>query len=282
MTETVSYINNSLKDLYPPGEIRSFIRLIIEHVCGLQPYQYLAGKGNELSGTKKEEIRQIVERLKQSEPIQYVLGITDFYGLTFNVNPSVLIPRPETEELVDRIVNEQRGKALRILDIGTGSGCIAIALSRNLPESEVLALDVSEAALLTARENNLLNKATVSFIQADVLSPEQLMTVLPASFDVLVSNPPYVLDAEKALMEANVLMHEPAQALFVPDDDPLLFYRAIVRLGKEKLSRGGFMYLEINAQCGGDTVALLQEEGYVDVELIRDLQGKDRMIKARR
>jgi release factor glutamine methyltransferase len=282
MTETLAYINNSLKELYPPGEIRSFIGLIMDHVCGLQTYQVLMGKGKELSATQTHAVRQIVERLKREEPIQYILGKTSFGGLNFLVDRRVLIPRPETEELVAFIVKEQDGKKVRILDIGTGSGCIAVALAHNLPGSDVVAVDVSEDALERAAENARINKAGVSFIQTDILLPQQAAQDIASTFDLIVSNPPYVQESEKATMGKNVLLYEPLQALFVADSDPLAFYRAIARFSEKKLRDDGVLYFEINALFGRETLDLLTEEGYAKTELIRDLSGKDRIIKARK
>jgi release factor glutamine methyltransferase len=280
MTETIAYINHTLKDLYPRGEIKSFTRVIANYVCGLQPHQLLMCKSKELSGTEKKEIERIVERLRQWEPIQYILGETTFYGLRFLVNPFVLIPRPETEELVDLILKESTGKRLRVLDIGTGSGCIAVALSRHLPDAEVVAVDISEEALQTAGANNRANHTAVSFIQTDILSTERAKEEIRGTFDLIVSNPPYVMEREKDLMGKNVLLYEPEQALYVPDNDPLLFYRKIARFGRDKLNKGGSLHVEINAQCGNETVCLLQQEGYKKVELKRDISGRDRMIRA--
>ena len=295
MTETISYINNSLKDFYPTGEIKGFTRLIMEHVCGLQPYQLLLGKGNELSDKEKTEIKEIVERLKKAEPIQYILGFADFYGYEFNVTPSVLIPRPETAELVNKIKNDQKTTSpLRILDIGTGSGCIAISLAKQLKQVEVYAMDISDDALIVAKQNAKKLQADIRFIQADILSTsifdsfrEKFQFLSKESrnpseygFNIIVSNPPYIMEKEKTEMEANVLNHEPHLALFVSNDDPLLFYRTIARFGKQSLSRNGLLYLEINAQCGNETKAMLKTEGYKHIELIQDFYGKDRIIKA--
>jgi release factor glutamine methyltransferase len=280
MTETIAYINHTLKDLYLPGEIKSFTRLIADRVCGLQPHQLLMYKSKELSDTEKKEIRKIVERLRQWEPIQYILGETTFYGLRFLVNPFVLIPRPETEELADHILKECTGQKIRVLDIGTGSGCIAVTLSKYLPDAEVVAVDISKEALQTAGANNRANHTDVSFIQTDILAAEQAKEDIRGTFDVIVSNPPYVMEWEKDRMEKNVLLYEPEQALYVPDDDPLLFYRKIACFARDKLNKGGSLYLEINAQCGNETVCLLQREGYKKVEIRQDLSGKDRMIKA--
>lgn len=280
MIETVDYIKNSLKDIYPPGEIGSFTRLILEQVCGLKPHNLLFCKDKQLSETEKSTIRQIVERLKVQEPIQYVLGTADFYGQSFFVNPSVLIPRPETEELVERVILDYEDKEVKILDVGTGSGCIGITLKRHLKNSEIIAVDISAPALETARKNARHLGAPVIFIRTDILSLEKSDLNIPFIFDVIVSNPPYVKNSEKACMEKNVLDHEPHQALFVPNDDPLIFYRQIARLGKKKLKKEGRLYFEINAQCGPAMQEMLEHEGYKEIELFQDIFGKDRIIKA--
>lgn len=295
MTDTIAYIQQSLKDLYPKNEILSFTRLIMEEICGIPPHHLLFGKGKELSDTEKLEIKEIIEQLKKYKPLQYILGKTDFYGRTFRVGPSVLIPRPETEELIEQILNDlkagndlksegdQKGEGSRpltILDIGTGSGCIAVTLAKEWPEADVIATDVSQEALETARENARRLHAPVTFVRTDILSLEKAEADIPFSFDLIVSNPPYVTEREKAEMEPNVLEYEPSLALFVSNDDPLLFYRAIARFGKKKLKKGGRLYFEINASYGPETVGLLEEEGYRQVRLLRDLSDHDRMIKA--
>ncbi len=317
MTETVAYIRNSLKDIYPPGETQALVRLIMERVCGLSTYQLLLGKDKELSDTEKFKIKEIVEGLRLYKPIQYLLGIADFYGMEFKVTPDVLIPRPETAELVERIITDYRSQAPRILDIGTGSGCIAISLAKHLPRAEVAAVDISPEALTVAEENARLNQVSVSFLELDILSEgnpsfmqgklkfhveetkvshkenksftymkpkshtEETTASFIGNFNCIVSNPPYIMDKEKATMEANVLENEPHMALFVPDDDPLLFYRAIARFGQRHLMEGGHLYFEINALCGKETVAMLPQENYTEVELIQDLYGKDRIVKAK-
>lgn len=280
MIETVDYIKNSLKEIYPPAEIGSFTRLILEKICGLKPHNLLFCKDKQLSETEKSKIWQIVERLKAEEPIQYVLGTADFYGQSFFVNPSVLIPRPETEELVERIILDYENKEVKILDAGTGSGCIGISLKRHLKKAEIIAADISAAALETARRNARHQGTPVTFIRTDLLSLAKSDLNIPFIFDVIVSNPPYVKNSEKAYMEKNVLDYEPHQALFVPDDDPLIFYRQIARLGKKKLKKEGRLYFEINAQCGPATKELLENEGYREIELFQDIFGKDRIIKA--
>lgn len=281
MTETIAYIRDSLKDLYPPGETQAFLRLIMEQVCGLQPYQLLLGKGKDLSDTEKSKIKEIVEGLRQHKPIQYLIGTADFYGMEFKVTPSVLIPRPETAELVERIIRDYDGQSPRILDIGTGSGCIAIALAKHIPESRVTAIDISPEALRVADENARSNRVHVSLIRQDILHMKTNESFLEDTrWDCIVSNPPYIMDREKADMEANVLENEPHLALFVPDNDPLLFYKAIARLGQERLAPNGRLYFEINARKGLETVAMLRQENYKDIELIADMYGRDRMITA--
>ncbi len=198
------------------------------------------------------------------EPIQYIFGKTDFYGFEFLVNPSVLIPRPETEELVELIVHDYAKKSIDILDVGTGSGCIAITLRRLLKKAQVSALDISPEALKIAKRNAGINRVQLTFYE----------------FDVIVSNPPYVMEKEKAEMEKNVLDYEPSLALFVPDDNPLLFYNNIARFAEQKLKKKGYLYFEINAQMGEAVVNMLRMMEFKNVELIQDLSGKDRFVKA--
>lgn len=281
MTETIVYIKNSLKDLYSPSEVNGMVRLIMEKVCHIPPHHYLTGRDTVVPENEKKRIKKITEHLRRMEPIQYILGIADFYSLEFEVDSSVLIPRPETEELVDLIIREHAGTKMNILDIGTGSGCIAITLARHLKEAKVTAIDISTEALGIAERNALKNNTPVTFIHTDILTPEKAGADIPGPFDLIVSNPPYIKELEKKEMETNVLGYEPHLALFVPDDDPLLFYRNIARFGKRKLKKGGWLYFEINALHGRDTAGMLQGEGYENIELIRDLSGKDRIIKAR-
>lgn len=279
MTETIAYIKKSLDTCYPPNEISSLVRLIMEDVCGILPHQLLLGKGKELSDTEKEQVKQITERLKKAEPIQYILGEALFYGLTFRVTPAVLIPRPETEELVELILRDCKGSKARLLDIGTGSGCIAVALACHLKEAQVHALDISPEALVIAKENARSNQVTISFQEADILSIRE--NPFGQKFNTIVSNPPYITEREKADMEPNVLTHEPHLALFVPNDDPLLYYRAIARLGKTWLQTDGSLYFEINAQYGSQTAKMLEAEGYHAIEIIQDISHKERIVKAR-
>lgn len=280
MTETVAYIQNTLKDYYPLSEIKAFIRLIMERVCDIQPHQFLLCKDKELSEKEKSQIYNIVERLTKYEPIQYIFGKTDFYGFEFEVNPSVLIPRPETEELVELIVRDYpQRKELDILDVGTGSGCIAITLKKLLNKSQLYALDVSEEALKTAKRNAIHNRAPITFFQGDILNPSETADSIEEEFDIIVSNPPYIMEKEKAAMEANVLDYEPSLALFVPDDNPLLYYHRITMFAEQKLKKKGYLYFEINEQMGEQVVNMLRMMEFKSIELIQDLSGKDRFVK---
>ena len=280
MTETVAYIQNTLKDYYPLSEIKAFTRLIMERVCDIQPHQFLLCKDKELSEKEKSQIHNIVERLTTYEPIQYIFGKTDFYGFEFEVNPSVLIPRPETEELVELIVRDYpKRKELEILDVGTGSGCIAITLKKLLNKSQVYALDVSEEALKTAKRNAIRNRAPITFFQKDILTPSETADSIEEEFDIIVSNPPYIMEKEKADMEANVLDYEPSLALFVPDDNPLLYYHRITLFAEQKLKKKGYLYFEINSQMGEQVVSMLRMMEFKSIELIQDLSGKDRFVK---
>ncbi|MDR2389344.1 MAG: peptide chain release factor N(5)-glutamine methyltransferase [Tannerellaceae bacterium] len=282
MTETIAYINHSLEDVYPPGEIRSLTRLILEQVCGLPPYLLPVSKDKELSKAQKDAVYRIVERLKRWEPIQYILGETTFCGLTFRLTPQVLIPRPETEEMVERILGDYAGQRPTVLDIGTGSGCIAVSLAHNLPGAQVTALDISGDALCIAAENARRNQTQVSFLQADVLAVGATTEAIAGRFDLIVANPPYVKASEKTCMQKNVLLYEPPPALYVSDRDPLVFYRAIARLSQKKLKENGALFVEINAQMGKETTLALKEAGFGSILLLRDITGKDRFITARR
>ena len=279
-----TYIYEQLQTLYPPEEIRGFVRLIYTSVCGLSYNQQILCKDNEIPDIEKKQIFKIVDRLKKMEPLQYILGETEFYGFPLKVNPSVLIPRPETEELVDRIIktahvaSESNSSSSRILDIGTGSGCIAIALSENFPNATVIAIDISDDALRTAKNNAQRNKSSIQLIRADILHTEEALSLCPEKFDLIVSNPPYVKEDEKASMSRNVLDYEPPVALFVPTGTPLIFYEAIADFALQRLNPGGMMYFEINQLCATQTVEMLQKKGFTKTETLRDLSGKKRFI----
>ncbi|WP_321438956.1 peptide chain release factor N(5)-glutamine methyltransferase [uncultured Bacteroides sp.] len=271
------HIKQSLAGMYPDSEIRSFTKIIFTEVFHFKMLDIYMGKDINLSANQMAELDEILTRLQKYEPIQYILGHTNFHGMNFHVTSAVLIPRPETEELVALIIKENPDSG-RILDIGTGSGCIAISLSKNLPQSQIFSWDISEEALLVARENNRILGTSVSFKQVNVLE------YLPdgETFDVIVSNPPYVTDSEKGEMEKNVLNWEPSLALFVPDENPLLFYRKIAELGLQLLTPDGKIYFEINQAFGKETAGMLFMLGYRDVEIIKDLSGRDRIVKALR
>ena len=266
---------------YDTGEAKAIARMLYEVRYGLSLSDLLMGRDADVP---QQELQQLTERLEQHEPIQYVLGQTDFCGRTFKVSPAVLIPRPETEELCQWVTTKVRDSAcndaaLSILDVGTGSGCIAITLAAELPEAKVTAWDISEDALLVACENALLNGVTVDFELQDVLLAT---AAAQQTKDIIISNPPYICNKERATMEANVLEHEPHQALFVPDDDPLLFYRAIAKLGQQTLIHDGWLYFEINPLFAGQLAQLLSSMSYRDIEIKTDQFGKQRMIRARK
>ena len=269
----------ALEDQYPETESTSFFNLLAEDILRLKRIDVATNLYAVVSGKKHERFLNALKRLKQNEPIQYVLGKTEFYGLPFKVNNHVLIPRPETEELVDWILkSNDKAESVNILDIGTGSGCIAIALAKKMPNNTVYALDVSDAALKVAQENAELNEVDINFIAEDILKVDSM----DVKFNIIVSNPPYVREQEKEQMQANVVDYEPHEALFVKNNDALLFYRAIAVMAKENLHEGGALYFEINEFLGEETKSLLSDSGFSKVELKKDMSGKDRMIKATR
>ena len=279
MHPIVHEIRDALSGIYPPSEALSLAKMLLVEVFDFSTLELYGGKDKEISGKRRDVLDEMIRRLKKNEPIQYIIGVESFCGLTFEVNPSVLIPRPETQELVGWIVGDCEGKeACRILDIGTGSGCIPVSLAHRLPKAELESWDISEDALQVARRNAERNGVEVLFRQKDVLkaSPDE------ARYDVIVSNPPYIAEKEKVDMEANVLDWEPSIALFVPDEDPLLFYRTIAQLGCRMLKEGGALYFEINRAYGQETIQMLEAMGYKEIELRKDSWGNDRMMKAER
>ena len=278
MNPIVAHIRQSLRELYPPEELRALSMMICCDLLGLDALDIYMGKDITLSESKERELENIIFRLQKNEPIQYVCGFAQFGERKFKVAPGVLIPRPETAELVDLVVTENP-HARHILDIGTGSGCIAISLDKRLPQAAVEAWDVSEAALAIARENNRLLDARVDFRLHDVFETPVCEDCL---FDIMVSNPPYVTEREKQEMDANVLDWEPELALFVPDDDPLRYYRRIALLGQSLLMPGGKLYFEINQAYGCGTAQMLEEYHYHDVRIVKDFFGKDRIVTANR
>lgn len=276
MRDTLRKLREILRPLYGNGETEAIIRIMFHYLKGWNTVDIIMHEDASLSPFIKSEIDAILKRLVKHEPIQYITGEARFHGMEMKVTPDVLIPRPETDELVDIIVSDAgETEDLRVLDIGTGSGCIAIALARSLRFPTVTAVDISDAALAVARENASNLKANISFIKEDILtdSPEGI-------FDIIVSNPPYIDESEKSGMEPNVLDYEPKIALFVPDNNPLLFYKRIAEIAVRKLSPAGKLYFEINPRHADELSRYLTDCGFDDVQVIRDSFGKLRFIKA--
>lgn len=270
-----------LADVYDPSEIEAITLLVLSDLLDTTKAKLKAFPETEISFQQAEKLAHIVNEAITGKPIQYILGHTEFYGLAFRVNPSVLIPRPETEELVQWIIESVKTSdqpVNNILDIGTGSGCIAITLKNQNPNIELFAIDISSEALKTAQSNAELNKAPVNFIEADILNFNPSIQ-LP-QFDIIVSNPPYVTETDKQQMHQNVTGFEPHTALFVPETDPLLFYVAIADFAKERLTVNGQLFFEINESYGKETVEMLANKGFRNIELRQDLPGRDRMVKA--
>lgn len=265
----------TLEPLYGNGEARAITDYVLDVCFGLSKADILCGAVEEMTAEKTAELNKIFGRLMEGEPVQYVLGRAEFCGRWFSVRPGVLIPRPETEELCAWITADSKASASpKVLDIGTGSGCIAITLQLDMPESKVTAWDISADALDVAHENAQQLGANVNFVKLDALNAKP-----EGEWDVIVSNPPYICEKEKKDMAVNVLEHEPHTALFVPDADPLLFYRAITRLAVQTLSKGGRLYFEINPIYADDTCRMMRAEGMTAVELRSDMYGKQRMAK---
>ena len=265
----------TLEPLYGNGEARAITDYVLDVCFGLSKADILCGAVDEMTAEKTAELNKIFNRLTKGEPVQYVLGRAEFCGRWFSVRPGVLIPRPETEELCAWITADSKASASpKVLDIGTGSGCIAITLQLDMPESKVTAWDISADALDVARENAQQLGANVNFVKQDALNAKP-----EGEWDVIVSNPPYICEKEKKDMAVNVLEHEPHTALFVPDADPLLFYRAITRLAVQTLNKGGRLYFEINPIYADDTCHMMRAEGMTAVELRSDMYGKQRMAK---
>ncbi|SDH98358.1 release factor glutamine methyltransferase [Flavobacterium omnivorum] len=277
-----------LTPLYDAGEAESFFYLILEKKQQMKRIDLALHPDLVFSAAEIVVWDEILEPLKQEIPIQYLLGKTSFYGLDFSVNEHVLIPRPETEELVDWMLSNhrktQQSNNLKILDIGTGSGCIAISLAKNLPNATVFAIDVSEKALATAKKNAANNAVSVNFIHQNILDVVILSAVegINEQFDVIVSNPPYVRNLEKEEIKKNVLDNEPHLALFVEDDDALIFYKKIAELAQKNLAENGLLYFEINQYLGAAMIDLLEQMHFKNIELRKDIYGNDRMIKCTR
>ena len=283
---TYNELWRQLVQIYDEGEAKAIARMVYEERFGLTLSDIYLGRETQLSAADQTELQFIAKRLLQGEPIQYVLGQADFCGRTFMVNEHVLIPRPETEELCNwkpLPLPSPKGEGAKILDIGTGSGCIAITLAAMYPEAQVIGWDISEDALEVAKTNAIRNNVHVTFEQVDALHlTSDILHQTSEALSLLVSNPPYICNKERAAMEPNVLEHEPHTALFVPDDDPLLFYRAIAQFGQTALKQGGWLYFEINPLYAREMCDMLRLMSYHDIELKADQYGKQRMIRAQR
>ena len=275
LQEAIDQLKSGLAGVAEPQEVQAMIRVICEDVFHYDQVDVALRQESELPDFAPQRIADIIARLRRHEPLQYIVGHALFHGHRFKVTPAVLIPRPETEQLVDLIVDENPASDLRVLDMGTGSGCIAISLARALKFAQVDALDVSRDALAVARENAAELKVKVRFFESDMLAPQP-----PARYDIIVSNPPYICWSERESMERNVLDYEPGQALFVPDNDPLLFYKAIAVYAAQSLEREGRLYLEINQRFGNEMKQLLEGNGFDEVRIIEDSFGKVRFAAA--
>lgn len=268
---------SELKEIYPAGEIESFFYLLTSHYLNKGRLDVALQPEFTMQQSIKTRFKQALDQLKKEYPIQYIIGITDFMGLPFEINENVLIPRPETEELVSWVISlHQHKKALAVLDIGTGSGCIPISLAKNLEDARIDAIDLSEKALVVAKKNAVLNEVDISFMQDDILGIEQL----DKTYDLIISNPPYVRESEKLSMHNNVLKYEPGMALFVDDDDPLVFYKHIGKLAYSALKSRGELFFEINQYLAVPLKELLRSYGFVNIEVKKDIYGADRMIRA--
>jgi release factor glutamine methyltransferase len=271
----------ALSEIFPKTEIDSFFFILMEEKLNLQRIDTVLKPDFLIPEEQLADLKNILQRLQKEEPIQYILGNTEFYGLPFFVDENTLIPRSETEELVAWVIEEvaklqsNTVTKLSILDIGTGTGCIPISLAKNLPNAKITAVDISSKALEVAKKNAQLNKVTIDFIELDILTTKSL----PQEFDVIVSNPPYVRALEKVEIKNNVLENEPHLALFVADENPLIFYNQIADLAKQQLSKNGLLFFEINQYLGKETIALLEEKGFKNIELRKDIFGNNRMVK---
>ena len=271
VSNIIPYFKEELNSIADAREITAWAYLVIQYLLGLNRSDTIVYSNKVISIKNSDCIKQIINELKENKPIQYILGEAEFYGLKFKVNNHTLIPRPETEELVDWILKEDFNS---VLDIGTGSGCIAISLAKH-STAQIAAIDNCEKALEVAKENAKLNKVNIKFRTEDILQSTSLLY-----FDVIVSNPPYVLEFEKQKMKTNVLQYEPHLALFTTDKEPLLFYKKIGNLAVKSLNCGGKLYFEINEQYGTEILKILSKIGFVDIALKKDINDKDRMIKA--
>jgi release factor glutamine methyltransferase len=276
-----NFFTEALSEIFPKTEIDSFFYILMEEKLNLKRIDTVLKSDFLIPEEQLADLKNILQRLQNEEPIQYILGNTEFYGLPFFVNESTLIPRSETEELVAWILEEvvklqsNTVTKLSILDIGTGTGCIPISLAKNLPKAKITAIDISSKALEIARKNAHLNEVIINFIELNILTTKSLLQ----EFDIIVSNPPYVRELEKVEIKNNVLENEPHLALFVENENPLIFYNKIADLAKQQLSKNGLLFFEINQYLGKETIALLEEKGFKNIELRKDIFGNDRMVK---
>ena len=275
LKQAIEQLKSGLASVAEPQEVQAMIRVICEDVFNYDQVDVALRQESELPEFAQERIADIISRLQRHEPLQYIVGSARFHGHKFKVTPATLIPRPETAQLVDMIVDENTAPDLRVLDMGTGSGCIAISLARALKFPQVDALDISRDALAVARENAQALKVKVRFFESDMLAPQP-----DGRYDIIVSNPPYICWSERESMDRNVKDYEPGQALFVPDNDPLLFYKAIVPYAARSLEHGGRLYLEINQRFGNEIKRLLEDNGFDEARIIEDSFGKVRFAAA--
>jgi release factor glutamine methyltransferase len=296
MADAERYISGRLQEVYEESEAKNIADLLIEHITSLSKNERLSRNEYEITPEQELAFRDDLQRLLKHEPIQYLMNKSWFYGLELFVDPSVLIPRPETEELVEWVINDIKASGLdvftrdmagadktnllKILDVGTGSGCIALALKKAMPKAEIWGCDMSEEALNVARRNGSALDLRVDFQGLNFLDPEQ-QRQLP-TVNILVSNPPYIPIKDKQLMDRNVVEHEPHVALFVPNDDPLVFYRALAKFGMHRLYENGSIYMEIHEDLGNQVTDLFKEQGYFSVVVKKDMQGKNRMVKVKK
>ena len=283
LKEILNVFHKELDTIYGNNEVDSFFYILIDYYLNLKRITLVMQPEYTISKEEEQPLFEALSRLKLEEPIQYIIGETEFFGLVFKVNQNTLIPRPETEELVQWIIEDYKDnlEQIKILDIGTGTGCIPISLAKNLPKAKVKALDISTKALEVAKQNAKLNAVEVDFIELNILEtchPE--LDSASQKFDVIVSNPPYVRELEKAEMKGNVLKHEPELALFVDNTNPLIFYKAITEFATHSLKAGGTLYFEINQYLGAEMIQLLEDFNFKDIELKKDMFSNNRMIKA--
>ncbi|HNP17429.1 MAG TPA: peptide chain release factor N(5)-glutamine methyltransferase [Fulvivirga sp.] len=258
------------------NEIQSLAYIVVEHMFSINKSEIITDRSININSSQLKKLKKFLDRINKSEPIQYILGEAEFYGRQYIVSPGILIPRNETEELVNLIIQDYKEKKIKVLDVGTGSGCIPITLVKELKLTKAYAIDFDPRVIKIARQNAAKHQVDIDFLMIDILKEK-----IPIhGLDVIVSNPPYITQSEKSEMKANVLGYEPSTALFVTDEDPLIFYKRIALIGRESLREDGKLYFEINEKFGQQVAQMLEQNGYKNIELIADLNGKDRIVKA--